>query len=553
MKKLLLLLLILLLTSNTLFSQTIRVAVLNNIPPISFVNDIGEPDGIFTDIITRIAHLEGWRIVWVPGSWDDSFVKLENNEIDLIIAISKTKAREEKFIFNKKNILTNWGSVYIPKDSDITNILELKDKTIGMMYNDINAFNFQTLMNNFDIPFSGLMVEEYSTIINLLQENEIDAGIFFNLYLAGRGSELKDSGIIFNPLGSYFAINKDSNNQYILDTIDKYITEWKANPDSYYYYLYNKWFLFNLEEGNVIPNWLKYLLVLGIIIIILAISFIFGLKSLVKKKTDELNILNKTLEDKVVTTSEKLIDTEKIAMSAKLVSGIAHEINTPLGIGVTSISHLKEQIGIIEDLFKKNELTPSNLLEYFNTTSQFYDIVLNNLDRASNLINDFKQISVDNISQSIRKINLKEYIEKIITSLTPETKRANFIIGLDLEDIIIETYPDVFSHILINFIMNSKIHAFTDESILPHITINVRKNNNIITLIYEDNGRGINKKDIENIYDPFFSTNKINGNTGLGLTIVYNLIKDKLNGSIKVDSEINKYTKFTIEFPIKEE
>jgi len=101
--------------------------------------------------------------------------------------------------------------------------------------------------------------------------------------------------------------------------------------------------------------------------------------------------------------------------------------------------------------------------------------------------------------------------------------------------------------------MNSKVHAFNDDSILPHIKIILKKYDDCIKLIYEDNGKGINEENIKKIYDPFFSTNKINGNTGLGLTIVYNLIKDKLNGSIKIESEINKYTKFIIKFPIKEE
>jgi signal transduction histidine kinase len=548
-----LLILILILTTNNIFSQTIKVAVLNDISPISFINESNEPDGIFTDVINRIAALEGWEIKWVRGSWKENIEALKNNEIDLIVAMSKISERQEIFTFNKNNIITNWGAIYLPDNSEVSNILELENKTIGIMKNDVNGINFQKLMDEFDIKFSAIMVDDYSQIIELLENNEIDAGVFFSLYLANKNFNIKNSGIIFSPIKSYFAINKDSNNQYIIDTIDKYLVKWKKDKNSYYYYLYNKWFLFNLEEKSIIPNWLKYLFLLSGILIILSISFILSLKSLVNKKTNELKYLNLNLEKKVKETSEKLIDTEKIAMSAKLVSGIAHEINTPIGIGVTSISHLKEQLEINQEYFKKNKLTPENLLEFFSSTYQFYEIILNNLQQALNLITNFQQISSDNIAQSIRQINLKEYIEKIITSLTPETKRSNFVIGLDLENIIIKTYPDVFSHILINFIMNSKILAFNDDSILPHIKIILKKYDNYIKLIYEDNGNGIDEENIEKIYDPFFSTNKINGNTGLGLTIVYNLIKDKLNGSIKIESEINKYTKFIIKFPIKEE
>jgi len=550
MKKLSTFILLILLTTN-IFSLTIKVSVFNDIYPISFINENGEPDGIYTDIIKRIAMLEGWNIEWHNGTWNENYNALLNNEIDLMVGVIRTKEREDIIKYNENIVMTGWTSVYTTIDSKIENVLDLEGKRIGLMYNDQNARNFRELTTNFNINYIDIVLQDYESIIELIVLGELDAGVFFNLYKTKKEGII-ESAIMFKPSSSYYAINKESDNQYILNAIDTHINGWKRDENSYYYQMYDKWFNFNVEK-TVVPVWFKYSLYISALLILTFLLFIFILKRIVLLRTRELKELNENLEFKVKESSNKLIDSEKIALSARLVTGIAHEINAPISIGITTVSHLKNKSLEAKELFKHNNLTRENLLDHFDIDEQFYEIILNNLGRAVQLINNFKQISSDNIVESKRVIDLKDYIEKIITSLTPEIKKANFIIGIDLDEIIINTYPDIFTQILINFIMNSKTHAFTDDSILPHIKISLKKYDNLIELIYEDNGNGIKEENINSIFEPFYSTNKIKGNVGLGLAIVNNLVKDKLEGSIKVESEINKYTKFTIEFPIKEE
>ena len=289
-----------------------------------------------------------------------------------------------------------------------------------------------------------------------------------------------------------------------------------------------------------------------------------GLEVQVEKRTAELFELTRDLERRVAErTSEletairnikeaqaKLVQAEKMAALGGLVAGVAHEINTPVGVGITAASHMETATKDFEKLFENEQMKKSDLQAYLSTSKEASRILLTNLTRAAQLIQGFKQVSVDQNTGGKRVIDIKEYIDKILLSLHPKIKLTPHIVTVNCpEKLIVDTYPGAISQILTNFIMNTLTHAYDDEEQEGHITLTIEKNKNFLEVEYKDDGKGIDSEHINHVFDPFFTTKRASGGTGLGMNIVYNLVTQKLNGQISCISKPGQGTafQFTIE------
>ncbi len=249
-------------------------------------------------------------------------------------------------------------------------------------------------------------------------------------------------------------------------------------------------------------------------------------------------------------TQQQLVESEKMAALGNLVAGIAHEINTPIGIGVTGASRLETLAKELQQLYESGKMKRTDLEKYLKSTRQGNELILKNLTRAAELIQSFKQVAVDQSSEQQRTFALKEYLHEILISLHPEFKRTKHQVSIVCdESITLVSYPGIFSQIFTNLIMNSLIHGF-QERLEGHITITVIKNDNHLTMHYTDDGKGIRHDIINNIFEPFFTTNRQGGGSGLGLHIVYNLVTHKLNGNIHCHSIEGHGTTFTIQIPL---
>jgi len=267
-----------------------------------------------------------------------------------------------------------------------------------------------------------------------------------------------------------------------------------------------------------------------------------SLEAKVKFRTNELENNLIKLQD----TQSQLIQSEKMASLGGMVAGIAHEINTPVGMALTGITHLKSETQELETLFQAQEMTQTNFEDFINDSIILNTSIANNLQKAANLVKSFKQVAVDQSSDEDREFNLKEYIEEILTSIQNETKKTKHNIIVEIpSDIRINSNPGAFSQIITNFIMNSIIHAF-DKDEIGEIKISASFENNILTLIYKDNGKGLTKEGKNKIFDPFYTTNRGGGGSGLGMNIVFNIITQKLNGTIAILSEIGDGIEFKI-------
>jgi len=283
-----------------------------------------------------------------------------------------------------------------------------------------------------------------------------------------------------------------------------------------------------------------------------------GLEVEVEKRTKELFVLNRDLERRVAErTAElessikvikeaqaKLVQSEKMAALGGLVAGVAHEINTPVGVGITAASHLETATKDFEKLFEGEQMKKSDLSSFLSTSKEASRILLTNLTRAAQLIQGFKQVSVDQTAGVKRVIDIKEYIDKILLSLHPKIKQTKHKIEVICPDkLIVDTFPGALSQILTNLIMNSLNHAYKENE-SGTITISIKKNEGQLEIEYKDDGKGIDSEHINHVFDPFFTTKRASGGTGLGMNIVYNLVTQKLNGQINCVSKPGEGTLF---------
>lgn len=281
-----------------------------------------------------------------------------------------------------------------------------------------------------------------------------------------------------------------------------------------------------------------------------------------KLAEQEIQSLNEELEGRVEERTKalkdamsQLVEQEKMASLGGIVSGVAHEINTPLGIGVTVTSYLRKMSNELAYQFENGALSKTKLNEFLHTSHESMDILESNLARAADLVNSFKKISVNQSHEEMSSFKLKEYLDMILLSLKHEYKNKAYEITIECEpDIKIYSYPGVYSQIFTNFLMNSFIHGFKGrESGNIEIRVRMHAKEGRLVISYKDDGVGIPPEALDRVFEPFFTTNRSNGGSGLGLYIVYNLVGQKLNGSVNCHSTPDEGTTFVIDVPLLEE
>lgn len=248
---------------------------------------------------------------------------------------------------------------------------------------------------------------------------------------------------------------------------------------------------------------------------------------------------------------DQLVESERMASLGGLVAGITHDVNTPLGVGVTAASFLQERLGNLKTSFEEKSLTTKNMENFINEAEQTANLLLTNLNRASELIASFKQVAVDQTSETEREINLNDYIRDIIKSLKPSFKHSNHEIVVNCpEDLYIRCAPGAIAQIVTNMIVNSLVHGFENTND-GKITLDVSADNNTIEMRYRDNGKGLSNDDLDKLFDAFFTTKRGEGGSGLGTHIMYNLVTQSLSGHIEAQSKPGDGLQYTIRFPMK--
>ncbi|MGQ0585610.1 MAG: two-component regulator propeller domain-containing protein [Gammaproteobacteria bacterium] len=248
-------------------------------------------------------------------------------------------------------------------------------------------------------------------------------------------------------------------------------------------------------------------------------------------------------------TQAQLVQSEKMASLGSLVAGVAHEINTPVGVGVTAASTLQEGAERLQRLHAEGTLTRGELERFIGVTGESTTVLMTNLQRAAELIRSFKQVAVDQSSGERRRFRLKAYIDEVLLSLAPRLNHSDHAVTVDSPaELELDSYPGALAQVLTNLVTNSLVHAF------PHgrrgqIAISAREEAGGVLLRYSDNGVGIDAETLKRIYDPFFTTRRGAGGSGLGMHIVYNLVTQRLGGTIDASSTLGQGATFEVRFP----
>ena len=280
---------------------------------------------------------------------------------------------------------------------------------------------------------------------------------------------------------------------------------------------------------------------------------IYEAKLLQANQTLEQNVKDRTAA--LEAAQEKLIESEKMAALGNLVAGIAHEVNTPLGIALTSVSNCKEELKAIFRDFEQGELTEQGFKDFEEVCSEGLTLAENSLMRAANLVQDFKRTSADQTSLEIEKIALDEYIPRVCNPLKPMLRKEQVELSIDVTpDLVITTCPGVIAQILTNLISNAQRHAFgpSVNNGGNKIAVSCSKKDNDIVISVRDNGKGIAEEFHRKVFEPFYTTARDKGGTGLGLHILYNLVRQKFNGDISLLSTPGDGTTVTVCIPAED-
>jgi signal transduction histidine kinase len=282
---------------------------------------------------------------------------------------------------------------------------------------------------------------------------------------------------------------------------------------------------------------------------------VFRENAIAKRKTeDELRASKEKAESALLelnTAQQNLIDAERLAALGGLVAGVAHEVNNPIGISLTVASSFARRAEMFEaELKSDGGLRRSQLEEFVRTSRDAAGQLVANLHRAGELIQSFKQVAVDRSHAERRQFALGEATDQIIASLKPVLKRAPIELTVDVpEGLGINGYPGSYGQILTNLFLNAVNHAFSDGR-SGTITISARpRGHDDVEIIFADNGAGMTPDVQRQAFDPFFTTRRNEGGTGLGLHIVYNLVTQQLGGRMMLESRLGQGTTFRIIMP----
>jgi len=281
-----------------------------------------------------------------------------------------------------------------------------------------------------------------------------------------------------------------------------------------------------------------------------------NLEVTVRERTKDLSSANENLTEaleELQQTQDALVQSEKMASLGQLVAGVAHEINTPIGVSLTAITNLADKSKETLTFFEDNNLTKSRLADHFEIVRQSNEIILANLDRASQLIRSFKQVAVDQTSQEDRDVDLDEYTHEILRSLSPVLRPLNVAQYVNMpKGVHADLQTGHYAQILTNLVNNAATHAFPKDRAKPNeLSILGEVSDGQLALRIIDNGSGMPPGVRARIFDPFYTTRRSSGGTGLGMHIVYNLVTQGMGGTIECDSEEGEGTEFTIKIPLR--
>lgn len=270
------------------------------------------------------------------------------------------------------------------------------------------------------------------------------------------------------------------------------------------------------------------------------------LEQRVAERTESLEQTLQTLER----AQEEIIQTEKLASLGRVVAGVAHELNTPIGNALTVASTIQGELGELKTELDSGSMRRSSLTQFIARADEGLALSLKNLQRAAHLISDFKQVSVDQTSDQRRQFDLAEVSTEILNMLQPMLRKSGCHITKNLSPgLVCDSFPGRYGQVLTNLVINATIHAF-DGKTGGNISVSIgAADADTVELVVADDGLGMEDHIRARIFDPFFTTKMGRGGTGLGMNIVHGIVTRILEGQITVHSTPGAGSRIRVVFP----
>ena len=264
------------------------------------------------------------------------------------------------------------------------------------------------------------------------------------------------------------------------------------------------------------------------------------------RRSQELMTANAYLRS----AQRQLVEAEKMAALGSLVAGISHEVNTPLGISITAVTTMAAATEELKEQYALGPFRRSAFDGYLRIVTESNELIVGNLQRVDELMQSFKHVAVDQITSDRRTFYLRQYLEEVVRSLEPKLRAGRHTIHIAVdEDLRLVSYPGAFAQIITNLVINSLVHGYLGRQ-EGKLYIGAQRQGDRLHLQYRDDGMGIAAEHLGRIYEPFFTTARDRGGTGLGLHIVYNLVTQRLKGFIRHESTPAQGVTFFLDLPL---
>lgn len=247
---------------------------------------------------------------------------------------------------------------------------------------------------------------------------------------------------------------------------------------------------------------------------------------------------------------EQIVLQEKLASLGGLVTGVAHEVSAPVGIVITGISQIRDEIAVLRDALARNAMSPADLEEFLRSSDELCRLIQANGRRAADLIGAFKEVAADQSSEGRRSFDLAAYVREVLASLSPKVREAGHRVEVAIEDgLVVDSYPGPLAQVLTNLVLNSLLHGYEDGSTGTLRIEARRRGGGWVELVYSDDGRGIPRALWPRIFEPFFTTRRDRGGTGIGLHLVWSIVTGTLGGQVQVGEAPSGGVRFVVRFP----
>jgi signal transduction histidine kinase len=523
--------------------------------PIDYFD--GEQKGLAVDYLDVIEEMLDIQIQYVHlDSWTTVVEAIENKEVDMILG-SYHASREDTMTFSNKIIDVPYIFVTRNDYSEKIDVSELHTKRVAT----VEGWVLNTVLQELH---PGIETVAYPTVADALKAVSFGTEDLFIQELASvsyaveehKITNLKYAKEYPRSVDVRFILRKDYEMLRII--IDKTLLE---IPDKEKKDIYNKWISLSITPFYKEP---LYIIVITLILLASLLSMIWfkilhrqiqtktqALQNELEQRADIQLQLEEAIEQQKDIQRE-MIQQERMASLGSMVAGISHEVNNPLGVCLTTASAFKMKLEKLRYAYEHDNLKKNQFIEFIELSDDTARLVEDNLQRAIETINSFKNMAINQMQDGKEMIEICGFIEGIKSTLKYELKKKKVEVDIVCaENIFILGDVGALTQVFTNLILNSLIHGFVNEQSSYKIQIKSAIIERVLVVEYRDNGIGIPLEIIDSIFKLFFTTKRDQGGSGIGLHIVRNLLKEKFDGSIACSNHAESGVIFTLRLPMK--